>query len=127
MTDAPPENPKDLVGRLKPGIRSIPPIAILEEGIVMQDGADKYGPFNWQDAPIRASIFYDAMFRHMVQWYTGENVDPESKAGGLHLAAIRASAGILIDAHAKGTLIDDRPKTTSNASEAIGRLTAKRN
>ena len=119
-------NPKDLIGRAKPGVRSISPVAMLEEGVIMQDGADKYGPFNWQDTPIQASIYYDAMLRHLFAWFTGENVDPGSKSGGLHLASVRAGAGILIDAFATGSVIDDRPKKAASASTAIDRLTRKR-
>ena len=92
----------------------------------MQDGADKYGPFNWQEAPIQASIYYDAMMRHLMAWYTGEDVDPGSKSGGLHLAAVRAGAGILIDAFATGSIIDDRPKKAASAAAAIERLSSQR-
>ena len=118
-----PMNPKDRVGRSKPGVRCIPPIAMLEEGVIMQEGADKYGPFNWQDQPIQASIYYDAMMRHLLAWYTGQDVDPHSKSGGLHLAAVRASAGILIDAFATGNIIDDRPKKAARAADFVSRLT----
>ena len=37
-------NPKDLIGQTKPGLRSIPPVALLEEGVIMQDGAESTGP-----------------------------------------------------------------------------------
>ncbi len=117
-------NPKDRIGRTKPGIGRIPPIALLEEGVIMDDGGDKYGPFNWQETPIQASVYYDAMMRHLMAWYTGENVDPGSESGGLHLAAIRAGAGILIDAFATGSIIDDRPVKTAKAGAAIERIGA---
>jgi hypothetical protein len=119
-------NPKDMIGRLKPGIRRIPPIALLEEGIVMEDGADRYEPFNWQDKPIQASIYYDAMMRHLLAWFCGQDVDPNSKSSALHLAAVRAGAGILIDAFSTGVVIDDRPKKTASAADAIDRLTKQR-
>lgn len=125
VTQAVDTNPKDLIGRSKPGLRSVSPVAMLEEGIIMQDGADKYGPFNWQDTPIQASIYYDAMMRHLLAWFCGEDVDPGSKSGGLHLAAVRASAGILIDAFATGKIIDDRPKKAASASQMIAQRVAK--
>lgn len=115
-------NPKDVIGQTKPGVRAISPVAMLEEGVIMQDGADKYGPFNWQDKPIQASIYYDAMMRHLFAWFTGQDVDPGSKSGGLHLAAVRAGAGILIDAFATGSVIDDRPKKAASAADAIHRI-----
>jgi hypothetical protein len=43
--------------------------------------------------------------------------------GGLHLAAVRAGAGILIDALATGSIIDDRPRKAASAADAIKRLT----
>ncbi len=106
-------NPKKRVGDLKPGISCIPPVAIIEEGLVMADGAERYGPFNWNDEPIDAETYYNAIWRHLAAWYTGQNHCP--KSGYLHLAHIRASCGLLIDAAKMGTLIDNRPKTSSAA------------
>lgn len=116
-------NPKKAYGVLKPGIQYIPPVALLEEGVVMALGASKYDPFNWQDKPVDATTYYDAAMRHLMSWYTGEDKDEES--GASHLAHARACMGILMDAQASGILIDDRPKTTS-ASETIKRLTKKK-
>lgn len=79
------------------------------------------GSFNWNDTPIRASTYYDAIFRHLAEWYTGRDADPESRVSPL--AHIRASCGILLDAAANGNLIDDRP-STADAGEEIARLTA---
>ena len=114
-------NPKRAFGKRKPGIHYIPPVAILEEAVVMAGGADKYTAYNWQDEPVDASTYYDAIFRHLTSWFTGEDRDDESKAS--HLAHVRACCGILMDAQASGKLIDDRPQTAS-AAAAIKRLTA---
>lgn len=92
----------------------------------MQDGADKYGPFNWQDTPIQASIYYDAIQRHLMAWFTGEDVDPHSKSHGLHLASVMAGCSILIDAYATGKIVDDRPKKAASAAEAIERIIARK-
>ena len=121
-----PDNPKDKFGAAKPCLSYVPPVALMHEAVVMKLGADKYGPFNWQDTPIQASIYYDAMLRHLLAWFCGEDVDPGSKSGGLHLASVRAGAGILIDAFATGSVIDDRPKKAASASDAIERLTRQR-
>jgi hypothetical protein len=113
-------DPKEKYGSVKPCISFIPPIALLEEAVVMQLGGSKYGPYNWNDKPIRASTYYSAAFRHMATWFTGQDVDPESM--GHELAHARACFGILIDAQSMGNMIDDRPKTT-HAGKAIRRLT----
>lgn len=76
-------------------------------------GEDKYGAFNWQDKPVDATTYYSAAMRHLMSWYAGEDIDQES--GASHLAHARACEGILIDAQRSGTLIDNRPKTSSAA------------
>lgn len=116
-------NPKDKIGRLKPGISYIPPVALLEEGRVMADGAAKYGAYNWLDTPIRASIYYDAAMRHLMQWFCGDDIDVDSRSLVLNLASVRACCGILIDAFATGKIIDDRPKKTASATALIHKLT----
>lgn len=115
MTD----NPKKLFGSKKPSPHFIPPVAIIEESVVMALGAAKYGAFNWQDQPIDAATYYDAAMRHLMIWYAGENLDDESRAS--HLAHVRACMGILLDSQASGILIDNRPKCAS-AAAAIKRL-----
>lgn len=114
------DNPKKQFGSSKPSPQFIPPVAILEESVVMALGASKYGPFNWNDLPVDASTYYSAAMRHLMSWFTGENIDPES--GASHLAHARACLAILIDSQSSGKLIDNRPLTTS-ASETIRRLT----
>ncbi len=115
----PSSNPKRAFGVKKPSAQFIPPVAIIEESVVMALGAAKYGAFNWQDDPVDATTYYSAAIRHLLQWFSGEDIDPES--GASHLAHVRACMGILLDAKAAGTLIDDRPKCAS-AGQAIERL-----
>ena len=103
------ENPKDKVGKAKPSMHFVPMIARLQEAIVMALGAKKYGPYNWREKKVLASVYADAIDRHMAQWMDGEDMDEES--GVSHLAHVRACCAILIDAIATSNLLDDRPKT----------------
>ncbi|MBY5553689.1 hypothetical protein J0664_06245 [Rhizobium leguminosarum] len=119
ITNLPSTNPKRAFGVRKPSAQFIPPVAIIEESVVMALGAAKYGAFNWQDDPVDATTYYSAAMRHLLQWFSGEDVDPES--GSSHLAHVRACMAILIDAQASGKLVDDRPACAS-AGEAIDRL-----
>ena len=114
-------NPKKQYGLMKPQMHLIPPVAAIEEAVVMALGASKYGAYNWTDNHVDATTYISAIERHLKQWTTGEDRDPES--GCSHLGHIRACCGILIDAQAAGTLVDDRPKRAASASEAIARLT----
>lgn len=116
----PSTNPKRAFGVRKPSPQFIPPVALIEESVVMALGAAKYGAFNWQDDPVDATTYYSAAMRHLLQWFSGEDKDRES--GASHLAHVRACMAILLDAQASGRLIDDRPKCAS-AGEAVERLT----
>lgn len=119
MTGLPSTNPKRAFGVRKPSAQFIPPVAIIEESVVMALGASKYGAFNWHADPVDATTYYSAAIRHLLQWFSGEDTDPES--GASHLAHVRACMAILIDAQASGKLIDDRPVCAA-AGEAIDRL-----
>jgi hypothetical protein len=101
------QNPKDRVGVHKPPLHLIPPAAEILESLVLGLGAKKYGAFNWRTSDIRASIYVAAARRHLLQWFDGQDADPES--GVSHLAHARACLGILLDAIATGHVIDDRP------------------
>jgi hypothetical protein len=106
-SDAAGENPKDRVGQTKPPLHLIPPAAEILEAMVMALGAKKYGPFNWRESKIKASVYVAAAKRHLAQWVDGQDDDAES--GVSHLAHARACLGILLDALATGHLVDDRP------------------
>jgi len=99
-------NPKDALGVKKPSLSKIPPIALIHESLAMMDGAGKYGPFNWRQNKIQLSIYVDAMLRHLLAFWSGEQYAEDS--GCHHLGHMRACAGILLDAEATGNLVDDR-------------------
>jgi hypothetical protein len=100
-------NPKDLLGSKKPSLTKIPAIALLWESLAMMDGGGKYGPYNWRDNKVVASIYVDACKRHLDAWLEGQQKAEDS--GCHHLGHARACLGILLDAEATGNLIDDRP------------------
>lgn len=102
------ENPKTLIGKTKPSLVSVIPTAsFLHLGQVMQLGANKYGPFNWRVKPVPADVYVDAAMRHLLSWFDGEDIDPES--GMSHLGHMMACGAILIDAMENGMLKDNRP------------------
>lgn len=100
------ENNKNRVAAGKPKLFSVPPVSFLALGAAMQNGADKYGLYNWRDSEVTASVFYDAMLRHLLDWREGQDHAPDS--GIHHLAHLMAGAAIIIDAQAQGVFIDDR-------------------
>lgn len=105
--ELPDSNPKSQFGIVKPQLDKIPPTALIELAVVMGLGARKYGPFNWRENSVAASIYIAAAQRHILSWFDGENTDRES--GANHLAHAMACLAIVVDAKEVGNLIDDRP------------------
>jgi hypothetical protein len=101
-------NPKTLVALDKPRISDVPPVALFAMGAAMSDGASKYGRYNYRDTSATASVFYDAIQRHLNDWYNGEDYADDSKVH--HLGHIMASCAILMDSELHGTFKDDRDK-----------------
>ncbi len=113
-------NPKDLIGIKKPQLWLVPQAGIIHEAMAMADGAVKYGPYNWREKKVKASIYIDASFRHIGAFLDGEDFAHDS--GYHHLGHARACLGIILDALETGNLIDDRP-VKGQSAELIRRLT----
>jgi hypothetical protein len=105
----PDNNPKSAHGIKKaPTLSVIPASAILVLGQVMALGSKKYGRFNYREKSVAASVYVDAMLRHLIAWNAGQDTDEES--GVSHLGHVLACAAILLDAQGTGNLVDDRSK-----------------
>jgi len=100
-------NPKDAVGTKKVPFSVIPMPVLGEVGLALLEGARKYGRHNYREAGVRASVYFDAMIRHMGAFWEGEDIDPDS--GLSHV--IKAIAGLMVlrDSMIKGNWSDDRP------------------
>lgn len=103
------QNPKDLVGNKKIALSRVPQIAELHCGHAMDFGGTIYGPYNWRDNAVIASIYIDAAKRHLAAWFDGEEIAEDS--GVHHLGHAMACLAILLDAQETGNLIDDRAKS----------------
>lgn len=101
-------NPKDLLGTKKVSLNLVPASSIIYQALAMEDGARKYGPYNWRSNKVIASIYVAAALRHIQAWYdSGEEVAEDSQKP--HLGHALACLGILVDAKETGNLVDDRP------------------
>lgn len=102
-------NPKDMVGTRKAGISCVPQAVLAELGVAMLEGACKYGRYNWRKAGVRASVYIDALNRHIFEqwWDEGEDIDFESQLS--HLTKGISTLVVLRDAMIQGMLVDDRP------------------
>ena len=100
-------NPKDLLGIKKVQLNLVPASSTIYQALAMEDGAVKYGPFNWRTKKVKASIYVAAAIRHIQAWFDGE--ENASDSGKPHLGHALACLGILADAKETGNLADDRP------------------
>lgn len=100
-------NPKDLLGIKKVQLNLVPASSIIYQALAMEDGARKYGPYNWRANKVIASIYIAAAMRHLQAWQDGEEVAEDSQKP--HLAHALACLGIIVDALETGNLVDDRP------------------
>ena len=100
-------NPKEALGIRKIPLHTIPCEVLMELGLAMMEGGRKYGTHNYRDMGVRMSTYYDASLRHIMAWWEGEDIDPDS---GLH-HIIKAAACIFVirDSMLMGNYEDDRP------------------
>ncbi len=119
-----PSNPKDIVGIKKTPMSTIPSGVLGEVGVGMLEGALKYGRHNFRIIGVRGSVYYDATMRHLMSWWEGEDIDPDS--GLSHVTKAICSLIVLRDAMMQGCFTDDRPprsvewiKDLNQKSEAL--------
>jgi hypothetical protein len=94
----------------KPAMDLIPPELLTAVADILQYGAQKYEPRNWEKGMNWGRVFA-ALMRHMWAWWSGQNQDPETNRSHLWHAA--CCIAFLIAYEARGVGNDDRP-TSSN-------------
>lgn len=107
-------NPKDLLGIKKSPLHLVPPSAIIYLADGFEDGAAKYGSYNWREKKVQSSIYIAAALRHLLAYEDGEETAEDS--GRHHLAHAMACLAILVDAKETGNLVDNRPIKGAAAS-----------
>lgn len=110
------KNKKDAVGATKAPTSCIPSAGIFAMGAAMQDGGNKYDPFNYRETEVTASVFFNAMMRHLWDWWEGQDFADDS--GVHHLGHLMAGSAIVLDGISNGNFVDDRPgkRITDGAS-----------
>lgn len=107
-------NPKDAVGIAKVPMLSVVPLRVLAGvSLALLEGARKYGRHNYRDCGVRASVYVDALGRHIAAWWEGEDFDPDS--GLSHIDKAIASLVVLRDSMHQGNFEDDRPPKADRA------------
>lgn len=117
-------NPKDAVGSKKARWFSYVPLRVLiGVGLAMFEGARKYGRHNYRAAGVRASVYVDAAAGHMMSWFEGEDIDPDS--GLNHIDKAIASLVVLRDGMYEGNFVDDRAPSAKDWSEVMAAANLK--
>lgn len=106
MSDKP-TNPKDMMGVMKAPMSTVSAPVMAEVGVAMLEGALKYGRHNYRAVGVRASVYYDATMRHLMDWWEGQDIDPDS--GMSHITKAITSLVVLRDSMIQGNWSDDRP------------------
>lgn len=101
-----PTNPKDAIGVNKLPYHLWPQVATAHGSLALLEGALKYGRSNWRAIGVRSSVYFDAAMRHLIAWFEGEDMAPDSDVH--HLGHALACLAIILDARAAGKLNDDR-------------------
>jgi hypothetical protein len=110
-------NPKDIVGVRKAPMSTVPANVLAEIGVAMLEGSVKYGRHNYRVAGIRSSVYYDGLMRHMMAWWEGEDIDPDS--GMNHITKALSCLVVLRDAQMQGMCTDDRPPKSKKFYETL--------
>jgi hypothetical protein len=100
-------NPKAPFGDARVPLSTVPATVLAEVAVGMLEGSLKYGRHNYRVDGCRASTYYDAAMRHLMAWWEGEDIDPDS--GTHHLTKAICSLLVLRDAMILGKVNDDRP------------------
>jgi hypothetical protein len=112
-------NPKDAIGATKIPFSIIPMPALMDLALAMQEGAGKYGPFNYRAVPVQMHIYLEAAWGHITSCINGEDIDLDS--GLHHVAKCMACCAIILDGLHNGTIIDTRPSKNLPGSTAFSR------
>lgn len=128
MSDVKPTNPKDAIGSTKLPFWVLPFRVLRGVALAMMEGALKYGGYNYRDAGVRASVYYDAAMNHLGDWWEGQDLDPDS--GLSHVDKAIASLVVLRDGMYEGNWNDDRPlkargETVARNDPRVAALLAK--
>lgn len=105
-------NPKDSVGVKKVPLHVVSAPVMMEVGLAMLEGDRKYGGHNYRVAGVRASVYYDALMRHIMAWHEGEDIDIDS--GLSHVTKALSTLFVLRDAMLNDMWTDDRPPKVKN-------------
>jgi hypothetical protein len=119
-------NPKDKVGALKPDLTLLPYDALIGVAQCMENGAKKYGPFNWREEgkEVGTVTYLGAALRHIFSYLGGEDNASDSNLN--HIDHAISGLMVLRDAQINDNAVDDR-KALGKFGYLVDEYTIKRN
>lgn len=118
-----PSNPKDIIGVRKAPMSGVPANVMAEVGVALLEGTAKYGRHNYREVGVRASIYYDATMRHLMSWWEGEDIDPDS--GISHVTKAITALFVLRDSMQRNNWSDDRPPKSEAFYQHLNRISGE--
>ena len=106
----PDNNPKTEQGAKKCPIDLVPPARERGAAEAFANGAAKYGPYNWREKKISASVYYAACKRHLDDWWDRLDKDdlaPDSNVH--HVKHAAACLAMILDVIGSPMFNDNRP------------------
>lgn len=103
-----PQDPKAKFGATKPSYGLISGAADALTALAMEDGARKYGAFNFRESQVEVMTYAHACLRHVKAWIDRQDFTSDTHVP--NIGAARACLDIIMDAMAAGTAIDNRPR-----------------
>lgn len=101
-------DPKAAYGATKPSVAIIPGILEVVAALAAEDGAKKYGAYNYREGhPVEVMTYANAAKRHLQAWIDGE--DFTSDTGVPNLGGVIMCVGIILDIMSTGVAVDNRP------------------
>lgn len=116
-------NPKATIGVRKVSMSVVPMNVVLEASLGMLEGAAKYGRSNYLASGARASVYFDGTLRHIMDWWQGIDIDPDS--GLHHVSKAISSLMVLRACMLAGKFEDDRPPRTNFDIQVLNKLAAE--
>jgi hypothetical protein len=126
LSGYPDNNPKTQFGLAKCPVHLVPPALIRGAAEAWANGAEKYGPYNWREKMISATVYYGACLRHLTDWYDRIDSDdcaPDSRVH--HLKHAVACLGMILDVMDSDLFNDNRPPRVNR--EKKSRTAPRRN
>jgi len=86
-------DPKGEIGKTKAPMWLLPSTALIETAWAQQDGATKYGAYNWRETKVCASTYISAMMRHWAAYLDGEDRNCDEQEEALHVVGRMTVSG----------------------------------